>query len=224
MKRLALTIMVGAALAGARADETWRLDNLRAVAGHPLTVLGAPRADEAGAIPALRFDGAHDGIFVPAIPIAGAKAFTIEVRFSPAADAPAAQRFFHLQDAAGARALIEIRTSAKGWWLDTYLWTGRESAPGTTLIDPQRVHPAGPWYWVALRFDGRTMTSFVNGRQELQGEVKLAPFGDGQVSLGVRQNKVYWFKGAIAEVRFHDAALPAEKLQRIEGTATEPAR
>ena len=37
--------------------------------------------------------------------------------------------------------------------------------------------------------------------------------------LGVRQNKVYWFKGAIAEVRFHDTALPDEQLQRVSDRA-----
>ena len=36
----------------------------------------------------------------------------------------------------------------------------------------------------------------------------------GQVSLGVRQNKVYWFKGGIREVRWHATALKAEQLQR----------
>jgi len=36
----------------------------------------------------------------------------------------------------------------------------------------------------------------------------------GQISLGVRQNKVYWFKGGIREVRFHSAALTPENLQR----------
>jgi hypothetical protein len=34
--------------------------------------------------------------------------------------------------------------------------------------------------------------------------------------VGVRQNKVYWFKGAIKEVRFTPAALAPEKLQRVK--------
>jgi hypothetical protein len=60
------------------------------------------------------------------------------------------------------------------------------------------------------------MTSFVNGQQELQGDVEFPGFGDGKVSVGVRQNKVYWFKGAIREVRYHDEALAPEKLQRVK--------
>jgi hypothetical protein len=35
----------------------------------------------------------------------------------------------------------------------------------------------------------------------------------GRTSIGVRQNRVSWFKGAIAEVRFTPAALPADQLR-----------
>ena len=122
----------------------------------------------------------------------------------------------HAQDAAGRRALIELRLDGKGgWWLDTYLG-GAAAGSGTTLIDPKRVHPTGRWYWAALRFDGKKMTDFVNGAPELEGDATWGPMGEGKISLGVRQNKVYWFKGAIREVRFTPVVLPAEKLQRVQ--------
>jgi hypothetical protein len=61
------------------------------------------------------------------------------------------------------------------------------------------------------------MTHYVNGERELLAEkVNFGPLGQGQVSLGVRQNKVFWFKGAIREVRFTPAALPPGKLQRVK--------
>ena len=51
--------------------------------------------------------------------------------------------------------------------------------------------------------------------KELERAAKFERFGPGQTSLGVRQNRVYWFKGAIREVRFHDEAVAVEKLQRV---------
>ncbi len=214
---LLAVVSVGAAVAfstSARGQEIWRLDNLTKIARHETTIVGHPRLVEVDGMKAVAFDGAHDGLFVSAIPIAGAKAFTIEVLIAPDGG-PEAQRFFHLQDANGRRALIELRTDGKtNWWLDAFLYPKVEdSNRGLTLIDPKRVHPLGHWYWVAMRYDGRHMADFVNGVKELEGELEFAPFVDGKVSIGVRQNLVYWFKGAIREIRFHREALPEAKLQ-----------
>jgi hypothetical protein len=60
------------------------------------------------------------------------------------------------------------------------------------------------------------MSHFVNGQKELEKAVTFALFVDGQTSLGVRQNRVFWYKGAIREVRFHSVALAEEKLQRVK--------
>jgi hypothetical protein len=60
------------------------------------------------------------------------------------------------------------------------------------------------------------MAHYVNGEKELESPGAFVAFGRGQTSLGVRQNKVFWFKGMIAEVRFHPEALPEEKLQRVK--------
>ena len=154
--------------------------------------------------------------FVTGNPIAGAEQYTIEVLFMPAEGGLEEQRFVHVQDANTSRALIETRLNGKGgWWLDTFIYTP-PSEPGLALVDPKRVHPTGEWYWAALRYDGKTMAHFVNGQKELEGEFRFHPFGEGTVSLGVRQNKVFWFKGAIREVRFHRAALPEARLQRLK--------
>lgn len=190
----------------------WRLDQTTQLGGHPLTVLGAPGVATEGPDAGMFFNGSSDGIFLSANPLAGAATFTIEVLFKPAEGGPEAQRFFHLEDTQAWRVMIETRLNGHGqWWLDTFLGKPGVSQP---LIDPQRVHPTDRWYWVALRFDGKRMTHFINGVQELEREAVFATMTDGRLSLGVRQNKVYWFKGGIREVRWHREAIAAEKLQK----------
>lgn len=204
---------VGAGLAAAE-PVRWVLESTTQVGQLTLEVLGAPKVVHTAAGDALEFDGAHDGIFVPANPLEGLAQFTIEVLFWPETGGPEQQRFVHLQDTAGSRALIETRLNADGgWWLDTFLWKTGEGRP---LIDPQRIHPTGKWYWVALRYDGKMAAHFINGVQEREREVEFGPMGPGRVSLGVRQNKVYWFKGKIREIRFHPVALVPEQLQRVK--------
>jgi hypothetical protein len=192
----------------------WVLDNTERIGNLAPEVLGAPKIVHGETGDALEFDGAHDGIFLPANPLEGHAQFTIEVLFRPDTGGPEQQRFVHLQDTAGSRALIETRLNAtSGWWLDTFLWKVGEGRP---LIDPQKVHPTDRWYWVALRYDGKTATHFVNAVQEREREVEFGPMGPGRVSLGVRQNKVYWFKGRIREIRFHSQAIAPEQLQRVK--------
>jgi len=206
-------------LSAARSSEViWRVDNLERIAGHAVTVLGAPRVVEMGGAKAVLFDGANDGLFIPSIPFAGSPQFTIEILFSPAEGGLAEQRFLHVQDTTESRALIETRLDGRGgWWLDTFQLTGSPTPDnGLTLINPRRVHATGKWYWAALRFDGETMAHFVNGVKEAEGKKTFRTIGQGQVSLGVRQNKVFWFKGAIREVRFHTVPVAEEKLQRVK--------
>jgi hypothetical protein len=197
------------------AAEIWKLDSAEKIGGHAVTLEGAPRVTEEGGVKALVFDGVKDGAFLSTIPLVGAKEFTIEVLFKPAAGGPREQRFVHLQDPGDGRALIELRLNENGWWLDTFLRTAGKPQ-GLALIDPKRVHPADAWYWAALRYDGRTMSHYVNGEKELEGPFAFEPFAEGKTSLGVRQNKVSWFKGAIREVRFHREAVAPEKLQRVK--------
>ncbi len=206
-------------LSAARSSEViWRIDDLERIGGHPVAVLGAPRVIEMGGARAVLLDGANDGLFIPSIPFAGSPQFTIEILFSPAEGGLAEQRFLHVQDTTESRALIETRLNGRGgWWLDTFQLTGSPTPDtGLTLINPRRVHATGKWYWAALRYDGETMAHFVNGGKEAEGKGTFRTIGPGQVSLGVRQNKVFWFKGAIREVRFHTVPLAEEKLQRVK--------
>jgi hypothetical protein len=195
-------------------ETRWVLEQTAEVDGHATTVLGRPRIAAGPDGAAVFFDGKADGLLVPDNPLAGWAQFTIEVLFQPAEGGLVEQRFVHLQDGAAWRVMIETRLNGKGgWWLDTFLGNGRNIKQ--PLIDPSRVHPTGRWYWVALTYDGKRMTHFINGVKELSAEVAFGPMGPGQISLGVRQNKVYWFKGGIREIRFMPRALPAAELQRL---------
>ena len=216
--RILLSVFLALGLAAdvSAAGEIWQLDNTARIGGHAVTLLGSPRISETAGAKALVFDGVADGVLVPSLPFAGATQFTIEILFQPLEGGPAEQRFLHAQDSNAWRALIETRLDGKGgWWLDTFIWTGAPDR-GVVLVDPARVHPTGRWYWAALRYDGKTMAHFVNGRKEIERAAMFEPFAAGQISLGVRQNKIHWFKGAIREARFHREALADEKLQRVE--------
>lgn len=217
MKALSILTLVVAFAGRIVATETiWLLDNTAKIGGHAVTIVGAPSVrTEAGAA-AIWFDGLKDGIWLRDIPFSGQGQFTIEIFFQPTAAGPAEQRFFHSEDAAGRRALIETRLDGKGrWWLDTFIVTPA-AGRGVTLVDPRRVHPVGRWYWAALRYDGKTMAHFVNGQKECEESVTFEKFDQGQTSLGVRQNKVHWFKGAIREVRFHSRPIADDDLQRVQ--------
>jgi Concanavalin A-like lectin/glucanases superfamily len=191
----------------------WNLDNLTAVDGHALTLLGSPRLLSDGEHRALCFDGKADGIFLDVNPLEGWDQFTVEILFRPDGDGPAEQRFVHIQDDQERRVLIETRvTPQRAWALDTFLRA--TDAEKLTLLDPALVQPTDRWYWAALTYDGKTMRHFVDTQQQLDGAVAFPPTGPGRISLGVRQNRVHWFKGCIAQVRFTRTALDRGSLQR----------
>jgi hypothetical protein len=187
----------------------WTLREVTRVGGHVTEVVGAPKV---GADDAIVFDGKGDGLFVSANPVAGWSAFTIEVRFKPDGSGGEEQRFLHLEDELKHRVLMETRVRDRQWSLDTFLF--QDSEHRLTLLDRTKLHPTDRWYWVALVYDGSKMSHYVNGELELAGEVAFAPMTTGRSSVGVRQNRVSWFKGAIAEVRFTAAALRAHQLRR----------
>ncbi len=197
------------AMVASSAPTVWTFADVQHVGGKDTEVLGAPKVVDGAAV----FDGKQDGIFVPINPVEGRAAFTIEMLFKPAAGGPPEQRVVHVEDTAASRILMEIRLTPEAKWsLDTFLFSGGRGLP---LLDRKKEHSADHWHWVVLRYDGKTMTSFVDGVQELQGEVQFAPMAAGKASVGVRQNKLYWFKGAIREVRFTPTALSADKLQKV---------
>jgi hypothetical protein len=156
------------------------------------------------------FDGIGTQLVVPHNPLAGAAAFTIEASFLPEAGGPEEQRFVHVQADDGGRALLELRATPRGWYADVFVHFA--GAGERFLNDPALLHPFGAWHTLALvRAEGE-LRQYVNGRPELSGSVAPGALGPGQVSVGMRLNRVSPFKGRIAEVRFSRRALHPEQL------------
>ena len=195
------------------APTVWALTSVESVGGVTPKVEGAPRAlTAAEGGPGLWFDGVDDGLWLPVNPIAGDATFTIEVLIRPEVGGPDEQRYCHVEDEAGHRGLLELRMlGADAWCLDVFLKAGDARL---TLIDRTKAHAAGRWTWVALRYDGRILSAWVDGVKESEGEVAFVPMGQGRTSLGTRQDRRSWFRGAIREVRISAEAVPAERMQR----------
>ncbi len=200
-------------------SQTWTFDRLDKIGGHKTTVSGEPRVIDTPLGKAVEFDGVDDALFFDVHPLANAETFTWEAVFRPDGGAEQ-QRWFHLNEnpATGAetenRMLFEIRVMDDQWCLDAYVQTG---AARKTLLDRRRLYPLGAWYHVAAVYDGREFRSYVNGEQDGRAELKLAPQGPGRTSVGVRINKVYYFKGAVRQARFTRRALAPDEFLKLPG-------
>jgi len=191
-------------------EPLWTFDRLDRVGDHQTTILGDPRVVETPIGKAVEFDGVDDALVVDIHPLAGAEAFTWEAIFRPDGG-QTEQRWFHLQESGSDnRMLFEIRVIDGQWCLDSY---GHSGDAQKALMDRTRLHPLGAWYHVAAVYDGRRFSNYVNGTLQGAADIRFAPQGPGRSSIGVRMNKVNYFKGAIHLARFTRRALsPAEFL------------
>ena len=196
-------------------QQTWQFDSIRKVGGHPTTVLGHPHlltglSGNAKSDKAIAFNGVDDALFLQVHPLAGAETWTWEVIFRPDADGAAEQRFFHLQEnGTDNRMLFEIRLADGKWCLDSFAKSGEASL---ALMDRAKLHPAGVWYHAAAVYDGKEFRNYVDGVLEGKGPLHLVPYGPGTASLGVRINKVNYFKGAIRQARMTPRALAVSEF------------
>ena len=192
----------------------WAINNVERIGGHKTTVLGDPKVIEVDGGKAVEFDGKDDALLVPVHPLQGATAFTLELLFRPDPGGPKEQRFFHLQeDGSEDRILVETRLTEDGnWYLDTFILSGKTNQ---TLADPANTHPLGQWHHVALVFDGQEMRHYVDGKQELSARLaSFTPPRAGKTSIGVRINRVHWYKGAIRLARFTRRPLKPDEFAR----------
>jgi len=190
----------------------WRLDNLEEIGGHPISLEGNPMVIDTANGKAIAFDGIDDGIFLDINPLAGMSTFTVEVIFKPYADGAVEQRFFHMQeDPSEERVMFETRLVDDDlWFLDTFVFSGNQKIPLYAIDNKHRVDT---WYHAAIVVDGEFFKHYVNGELELSKEIRFEPQNAGRTSLGVRINKVNWYKGAIRTARFTPRALvPADFL------------
>lgn len=191
----------------------WKIDNLNKIGGHPVEVLGSPRVVKTSRGKAVVFNGVQDGIFIPNNPLAGARKFTIEAIFRPDEGGGGEQRWLHIEDKENveSRALLETRLNGNEWFLDTFLKYGDNRMP---LYAENFKHRTGEWFHVALVYDGTEMRHYIDGKLELSGKIDFGTFGKGITSIGVRQNKVFWFKGAVLKARFtHRPLSPAQFMK-----------
>lgn len=184
---------------------TWDINHLDKIGGQAATTIGNPQVINTANGKAVLFDGLKDGLVVNTNPIAATAAFTVEAVFRPDSGGTTEQRWFHIQEAANDnRVLLEIRLTGDEWFLDSFIKSGEEKR---TLYSENFKHKTGEWYHVALVYDGVTMHHFVDGKEELSGPLTIQPLGVGSTSIGVRMNRVFWFKGAVRKARFTPRAL-----------------
>jgi hypothetical protein len=216
------TLFAALLLAGCAAQpEVWRFDHLDRIGGVATHPEGAPQIIATGAGPAVQFDGIKDVLFVDKHPLAGATTFTAEAIFRPEGG-PFEQRWMHLAEVdpktgreSNTRFLFEIRVVGSDWYLDAFT-TG--AGYRQALMAPDKLHPLGRWYRVAMTYDGTTFRSYVDG--ELQGAavLKFSPQGEGRSALGARINRVNHFHGSVFEARFTPRALqPQDFLTMPDG-------
>lgn len=206
----------GVAFDGPPEQEVWNFDRLDEVGGHRATVLGHPRVIDTPAGKAVEFNGVDEGILLDVHPLAGAETFTWEAIFRPDGG-EAEQRWFHLEEnpATGSdldsRMLFEIRVIDGRWCLDAFNRSGKAQK---ALLNRQSLHALGAWYHVAAVYDGKEFRNYVDGVREGAAGIQLAAQGPGRTSVGMRLNRVYFFKGAVLKARFTRRALaPSEFWQ-----------
>lgn len=195
------------------APVTWDINRLDRIGGQSVTILGNPQVISTSTGKGVLFDGVDDGLVIKGNPVAAAPAFTVEAVFRPDAGGVAEQRWLHIQeDANDNRILLEIRLNGDQWFLDSFIKSGEDKR---TLYSENFKHKTGEWYHVALVYDGVSMHHFVDGKEELSGPLTIQPLGEGSTSIGVRMNRVFWFKGMVRKARFTGRALsPTEFMEK----------
>lgn len=196
-------------------SETWNLEKLENIGGHSTEVVGNPEVIKSDDSTFILFDGDEDALLVKANPIRGAESFTIEVIFRPDYSSDPKnieQRFIHIQNLINenSRILIELRLTPNGeWFLDSFIKSDDSQLP---LYAEKFPHPCGQWYHAALTYENGTMRHYVNGVEEMSGNVNFVPIVEAHTSVGVRINHISWFKGGMKTLRFSDKALRPEEF------------
>jgi hypothetical protein len=204
---------------GASRAEVWTFDQLDKINGIPVIVVGHPRLIKTPLGKAVQFNGIDDALFIAKHPLAGAETFSFEAIFRPETGGAPEQRWFHLAEQdpkTGAdtdtRFLFEIRVIEGRWCLDTFVHT---PTVNQALLNRQLLHPLDVWHHVAMVYDGNEFRSYVNGVLEGKAAIHFPPQGQGHASVGVRINKVNYFKGSVRQARFTRRALAPEEFLKL---------
>jgi hypothetical protein len=217
LKSLFISILVTTILFPQKKEDSvvWRLDSLDKIGGSNITIFGNPELIKHSNFTSIKFNGIDDGIIVHTDPLEGADAFTIEIVFKPDTSSNPGnkeQRFLHIQNPAyePRRMLIELRLTNDGkWFLDTHI---NADTMAHTHYAEKFTHPLREWYHAALVYENGTMIHYVNGIEEMRGNVKYLQINGGNVSIGMRMNKRSCFKGEIKSIRITKGALNPEQF------------
>lgn len=174
-------------------------------------IVGNPEIIDCQYGKAVLFNGIDDGIFIDKMPLKELSEFTIEILVRFDSDGGSEQRYFHCGEVQGDRVLMEMRSNPTSWYLDGFIQSGDING---ALISPQMVHPLDQWYHIAFEVQNGKQTTFINGEKEIEKTIEFKPILKGKTSIGVRQNKISWFKGAIYKIRITDKVLrPSEFMK-----------
>ena len=190
----------------------WNLADLTSPGATGVTKVGDPRQIDCPYGRAVEFDGKGDALFLDTDPLLHLHQFTIEIIFRPDPNAPAEQRFLQMGEVNGERMMMETRvTPDNQWYFDAFIRSGDSSR---TLVDNTKLHPTATWHHAAFVVDRGAMETYVDGKRELQGSVQFTPLTKGTTSIGVRMNRLYWFKGAIHKIKITPTKLgPSDFLK-----------
>jgi hypothetical protein len=212
----------------AKESKVWMFDHLDKIGGVQTTVLGHPKVIKTPVGKAVQFNGVDDALFIHEHPLAGVPVFTFEAIFRPESGGAPEQRWFHLAEQdpkTGAdtdtRFLFEIRVINNQWCLDSFVHT---PIINHAILNREKLYALDTWHAVAQVYDGKVYSSYIDGELQGKAEIHFEPEGPGHTSVGVRINKVNYFKGAVHMARFTRRALaPSEFLKVPDAARTIPA-
>ena len=190
----------------------WLMANLLREKSNNITISGKPQLIESPYGEAVSFNGIDDDFLLNEMPLISLKEFTVEMIFNPDPTGPFEQRVLHIGESKADRMLLEIRAVDSNWYFDGYACSGTNKK---ALANETLVHPLGKWYHVAFVVSPNNLTTYVNGKQELQEPFSFLPIKTGQTSIGVRLNRVNWFKGAIYKIRITPKQVKPNKFMRF---------
>ncbi len=226
MKNLTVCALLCLALAGGsyagpapEKTEIWRVADFMTVSEDKVKVEGKPKLIDSAAGRVVVFNGEGDRILVNASPLAGADAFTVELLFKPDNSYPKNHdpRIVHIEspDNSQRRLVLEARLNKKEQWsFDAFIMSEKKRLP---LLDETLVHPVAEWQHVAVTYNERVFSTYVNGVQELSQPFKYLPLPKNtRVSIGARMNRIHWFKGQISSLAFTGSALSVEQMPLLK--------
>lgn len=188
-----------------KANTNWIIADLLKSGELIAETTGNPKLTDSPYGRAVWFDGENDGLWLNELPLQGLTEFTVEMIFCPdSTQAPFEQRMLHIGENRGDRMLLELRAVDGNWYFDGYAASGTNKK---ALIDEQLTHPLGQWYHIAFVVTPNSLTTFVNGKQELTETFPFLPIQTGATSIGTRIDKRSWFKGTIYKIKITPKAI-----------------